>query len=100
MVHSGKTHHFWCEQGAGCRLPNTDAERGQLEASPDDYLWLYDDALPNFVLKACPPGHQLVNSSGGVFNAGIQKCEPCGEYERAAQMCIPVVGVQPRPRSH
>ena len=31
------------------------------------------------LLRACPPGHQLINTTeDGVLNVGAQKCIPCG----------------------
>ena len=69
---------MWCEQGAGCRPPKDDAERAQLDNSEDDYLWVYDDQDAIFLLRSCPPGHRLLNSSGGVFKSELQACLPCG----------------------
>ena len=54
---------------------------------PDEYLWVWESAQANgdetFVLKSCPPGHQLVNSTevGGAFNPSLQKCSACAANE-------------------
>jgi len=45
----------------------------------DSHLWEYDRDVPGFLLKSCPPGHQLLNSSdAAVFNPILQRCRPCG----------------------
>ena len=60
----------------------TAAEIEELDNTPDEYLWTYDEQQETFVLNSCPPGHQLVNSSGEGFKAELQKCVSCkiGQY--------------------
>lgn len=45
--------------GSACRPPETEA--GQRRADGDEYLWEYssDGERPGYVLKSCPPGHQV-----------------------------------------
>jgi hypothetical protein len=49
-----------------------------ISASHQDHLWEFDESVLNYVLKLCPPGHQLINSSAGVFNPTLQQCAACG----------------------
>lgn len=64
--------------------------------NPMDFVWEYvfecinetqpcdPQQVPNFYLRKCPPGSQLVNTSASVyesiqdFSVEIQKCNPCG----------------------
>jgi hypothetical protein len=69
---------------AFCDKPSDSEKETQLANMPDDYLWVWEAAevdgeqVETFVLKSCPPGHRLVNSSGSGFNQALQKCLPCG----------------------
>ena len=40
------------------------------------------DSAPSFLLRACPQGHALENSSLGIFRQQLQNCVPClaGQY--------------------
>eukprot|EP00961_Rhodomonas_salina_P153906 2073246-Rhodomonas_salina.1 len=56
-----------------------------IDHSTSRYVWEYVSALPTgnepgYILRKCPSGHQLVNSSeiGGRFNPELQRCRPCG----------------------
>jgi Ca2+-binding EF-hand superfamily protein len=69
---------------AFCDKPSDSEKETQLANMPDDYLWVWEAAevdgeqVETIVLKSCPPGHRLVNSSGSGFNPALQKCLPCG----------------------
>jgi hypothetical protein len=49
-----------------------------MEAEQEDHVWEFVESKVAFVLKSCPPGHQLINSSAGVFNPTLQQCAACG----------------------
>jgi hypothetical protein len=47
----------------------------------DSHVWDYDSNVPGFVLKSCPRGHQLINSSDdGKFQSSLQRCKACGAF--------------------
>ena len=40
---------------------------------------VWEEVEGRFLLRACPPGHQLINTTeDGVLDLGAQKCIPCG----------------------
>lgn len=47
--------------------------RGRMEGS----VWVPDASQGIYLLRSCPAGHQLVNTSLGVFSHANQRCEPC-----------------------
>jgi len=82
VIHGGKTVSLFCNQESMTCAPPFAAASATARpgaASPDDHVWEFDELISQFVLKQCPPGHQLVNSSsGGVFNPTLQLCSACG----------------------
>jgi len=83
---NGAAKLFCGPQSDWCDLDAT-LQQGLLDQhwhTTSTYLWEYVSVLPagdepGYILKRCPPGHQLVNSSesGGTFNPGLQRCRPC-----------------------
>jgi hypothetical protein len=47
-------------------------------ATLTSHKWAYDHDLSTYVLQSCPPGHQLINTTNGVFNPTLQRCQACG----------------------
>ena len=78
---SGISSRLYCEpESQSCVPPelSNKAEATPVEDSDDEHVWEYSRNLNTFVLKNCPSGFQLVNSSNGVFNPALQRCNPCG----------------------
>ena len=78
---SGTISHLFCEADSQTCVPRelfTKAEASLAGDSGDEHVWEYSRNLDTFVLRSCPPGFQLVNSSNGVFNPALQRCIPCG----------------------
>ena len=78
---SGTSSHLYCEAESQTCVPlelSTKAEAAPARNSDDEHVWEYSHLLNTFVLTTCPAGFQLVNSSNGVFNPTLQRCNPCG----------------------
>jgi hypothetical protein len=73
----GTSEHLNCDdQVQGC-VP---AEAAPMTPQDAVHAWAYDTILSMFVLRSCPPGFQLVNSSSPsdtVFNPKLQMCSGC-----------------------
>jgi len=72
VIQGGKTVRLFCDQESmTCAPPSGagSATTGPGPVSRDDHIWEFSEEISHFVLKRCPPGHRLVNSSSeGVFN--------------------------------
>ena len=78
---SGTSSRLSCEAESQTCVPpkpSTTAKAAPVGDSDDEHVWEYSRHLNTFVLKICPSGFQLVNSSNGVFNPALQRCNPCG----------------------
>jgi len=76
IILSTETITLSCDQSMNCTPSTNQNEDLQNQA---DHVWEYQLEKQNFILRHCPPGHQLVNSSGeGVFNPTLQLCRACG----------------------
>ena len=98
VIQGGKTVRLFCDQESmTCAPPSGagSATTGPGPVSRDDHIWEFSEEISHFVLKRCPPGHRLVNSSSeGVFNPTLQLCSACGpgtyiidQYAPSCQPC-------------
>jgi len=46
-------------------------------ASPSAEGEAWEQLAGQFILRACPPGNQLINTANGKFNVYAQRCQPC-----------------------
>jgi hypothetical protein len=77
VITGGTRRVLFCEQEDKACAPPLPGVKG-MEAAQEDHVWEFDKTLLSFVLKSCPPGHQLINSSAGIFNPALQQCSVCG----------------------
>jgi hypothetical protein len=77
LITGGMRRVLFCEQETKTCTPPLGEVKG-MDAAQDDHVWEFDELLQSFVLKVCPPGHQLINSSAGIFNPVLQRCDACG----------------------
>jgi hypothetical protein len=77
VITGGMRRVLFCDQENKTCAPPLAGMKGT-EAAKQDHLWEFDESVLNYVLKLCPPGHQLMNSSAGVFNPSLQQCAACG----------------------
>ena len=76
-----KTLRFFCDESATECIPLDESlplhsEAGELDDG--SYAWEY--AAPWMLLRRCPEGSVMVNSTqiGGQFAQAVQQCSPCG----------------------
>jgi hypothetical protein len=76
-----ETIKLFCNQNMSC-TPDANQHQSsaeELNNQANFHVWEYQLEKQNFILEQCPPGHQLVNSSGeGIFNPTLQLCRACG----------------------
>ena len=77
VITGGTRRVLFCDQENRTCAPLLAGQKG-LDAAQEDHVWEFDESKLAFVLKSCPPGHQMVNSSNGVFNPTLQQCAACG----------------------
>jgi hypothetical protein len=77
VITGGTRRVLECYQENNTCAPSLAGVKG-MEAAQEDHMWEFVQSKVAFVLKSCPPGHQLVNSSTGVFNPTLQQCAACG----------------------
>jgi len=93
----GTRSRLFCD-GVTC-APHQDLDSYRALVSVDEYeehLWEFSSnaSTYGYLLRACPPGHQLINStSDGAFSPSSQHCAPCGygyyivDRYRSCQKC-------------
>ncbi len=77
VITGGTRRVLFCDQENKTCAPPLAGVKG-MEAAQEDHVWEFVESKVAFVLKSCPPGHQMVNSSTGVFNPTLQQCAACG----------------------
>ena len=77
VITRGTRRVLFCDQENKTCAPPLAGQKG-LDAAEEDHVWEFDESKLAFVLKSCPPGHQLINSAAGVFNPTLQQCSACG----------------------
>lgn len=78
VIRAGTSTRLFCDPTTSkCAPPSAPEIHDALQ---DDHIWEYDEDIANYILRKCPPGHRLVNSSsGGIFNPALQMCQACGK---------------------
>jgi hypothetical protein len=77
VITRGTRTVLFCDQESKTCGPPLAGQQG-LDAAQEDHVWEFDESELAFVLKSCPPGHQLINSAAGLFNPTLQQCSACG----------------------
>ena len=77
VITGGTRRILFCDQDSKVCAPPLPGTNG-MESMQEDHVWEFDEDQLAYVLKSCPPGHQLVNSAAGQFTPTLQQCSACG----------------------